>query len=111
MVECNLAKVEVEGSNPFTRSTTRAATAARVIYKLDTPTQGAVAKWLGPGLQIPYTSVRIRSAPPDQSPRKGAYSCVGSGLLSGRYGTTLVEFAMPLRPLMPFSPFSRRVVE
>src|SRR5512133_4367135 len=34
VVECNLAKVEVVGSNPITRSTTRAAQAARVIRKL-----------------------------------------------------------------------------
>ena len=35
VVECNLAKVEVEGSNPFSRS----------IFFIATNKQGTVAKW------------------------------------------------------------------
>ena len=38
---------------------------------------GAVAKWSGSGLQIRYTSVRIRSAPPKGRPRVGPTGCKG----------------------------------
>ena len=48
MVECDLAKVEVAGSNPVSRS---------IFF-------GGIAKWEGSGLQNHYSPVRIRMPPP-----------------------------------------------
>ena len=48
MVECDLAKVEVAGSNPVSRS---------IFF-------GGIAKWSGSGLQNRYSPVQIRMPPP-----------------------------------------------
>ena len=67
VVECNLAKVEVEGSNPFSRS---------IFLLLPTRqnSKGAVAKWLRPGSAKPLSAVRIRPAPPIPSLKYGFQS-------------------------------------
>ena len=57
VVECNLAKVEVEGSNPFSRS-------IFLLHSTRYNSKGAVAKWLRPGSAKPLSAVRIRPAPP-----------------------------------------------
>ena len=49
MVECDLAKVEVAGSNPVSRS----------IFYFEFWCFGGIAKWQGSGLQNRYSSVRI----------------------------------------------------
>ncbi len=51
VVECHLAKVDVDGSNPFARS--------RMI--------GGIAKWQGSGLQNRYSPVQIRLPPPNKN--------------------------------------------
>jgi hypothetical protein len=50
VVECHLAKVDVDGSNPFARS-------RRI---------GGIAKWQGSGLQNRYSPVQIWLPPPNK---------------------------------------------
>jgi hypothetical protein len=52
VVECHLAKVDVDGSNPFARS---------IFFP-----NGGIAKWQGSGLQNRYSPVQIRVPPPDR---------------------------------------------
>jgi hypothetical protein len=55
VVECNVANVDVEGSNPFSRSIFSILT----IFK-----QGAVAKLVRPRSAKSLSAVRVRPAPP-----------------------------------------------
>src|SRR5262249_2422114 len=60
VVECDLAKVEVAGSNPVSRSTSALPFAS---------SRGGVAKRQGRGLQNLHTSVQFRSPPPPRQRR------------------------------------------
>ena len=55
LVERNLAKVEVAGSNPVVRSAGRS---------IGPPLFGAVAEWIRQGSAKPSTRVRFPAAPP-----------------------------------------------
>ena len=70
MVECNLAKVEVVGSNPITRSTTRAALAARAVSDQQDPGRRSQVVRLQTA-NLPFIgSIPIGAS---NSPRKGAF--------------------------------------